>query len=180
MSDESQLTNLATETKYSIVKNRIPRAKTPVEDSISIKEKGAKEEEEDEDFSNSSKLVTFNETSTFVPTVGTEERNANETPVELEEAVPLPSSARAVSTPASESSPRPSEITKQSEKMSPIEGSFSGDEEVDEENLSITSATTVEDNDGDKEDDKDNEDDKDENDEKSNKGDESDKENGDE
>ena len=156
MSDESQFTNLATETKYSIVKNRITRAKTPIEDSssIDVNEKDLKGEE-DEEINSTSKLVTFNETSTFVPTVGTEEaEEANETPVELEEAVPHPSSARAVSTPASESSPRPSEITKQSEKMSPIEGSFSEDE-VDEENLSITSATTAEENgesDGDDED----------------------------
>ena len=61
---------------------------------------------QDEEESNVKSKVTFNEENSLVADVGNDDTDPSG--LELEEAVPLVS-ARAVSTPASESSPRPSE-----------------------------------------------------------------------
>ena len=93
----------ATETKYSLVKHSIVRAEIEELTQADVHD----EEEEDKIPSK----VTFTEKSSLVADVGTDDTD-HEAPeaLELEEAAPLVS-ARAVSTPASESSPRPSEIT---------------------------------------------------------------------
>ena len=95
----------ATETKYSLVKHSIVRAERPVED---IEELTQADVHQDEEESNVKSKVTFNEENSLVADVDNDDTDPSG--LELEEAVPLVS-ARAVSTPASESSPRPSEAT---------------------------------------------------------------------
>ena len=133
--DESHVNSLKTETKYSIVKNSIQSAATPYDTAIGYE---SKEEKDDAENDKANKVEEINEEHIFVTKVGKEE--SDESQLELEENVALSTSDRAISTPASESSPRPSEEQEiDSDKMS-TEGMFSGDE-VDEQNLSITSAT---------------------------------------
>ena len=103
--------NLATETKYSLVKNQIVKAEKPVEEApeVTTAEVHSKSEEETEseaEEDKSNKSVKFNEENKLVDVVGSDEYEGDE-PLELEEAANI-ASARAVSTPASESSPRPS------------------------------------------------------------------------
>ena len=103
--EESSQPNLKTETKYSLVKNTIVRAEKPEEEENVVKvadvdihasdhddEDGDDEESEGEN-NRSNKSVKFNEENNLVGEVGNSEP-------------PGPVSARAVSTPASESSPR--------------------------------------------------------------------------
>ena len=78
--------NLATETKYSLVKNTIVRAEKPVEDVEELiqadvhtagdttDEEEASEDESDEDNDKSSKSVKFNEQNTLVADVGVTEK----------------------------------------------------------------------------------------------------------
>ena len=113
MLDESQNLNLATETKYSLVKNSIVKAETPVCDTEDTVEADIHARDDNEDPSDdeqetdkSSKSVKFNEENTFVAEVGNDDVVTEGAEEELETAGPV--SARAVSTPASESSPRPS------------------------------------------------------------------------
>ena len=101
--DDSGQPNLKTETKYSLVKNSIVRAEKPEEEQVQVadvdihasdhEEDGDDEQSEDEN-NRSHKSVKFNEENNLVGEVGNSEP-------------PAPVSARAVSTPASESSPRP-------------------------------------------------------------------------
>ena len=78
--------NLATETKYSLVKNTIVRAEKPVEDVEELiqadvhtagdttDEEEASADESDEDNDKSSKSVKFNEQNTLVADVGVTEK----------------------------------------------------------------------------------------------------------
>ena len=118
MLEQDPSPNLATETKYSLVKNQIVRAEKPAEEEVTAAEavieaevhSKESEAESDEEEDASSKSVRFHEESKVVPDVGDaeqEEETQHQDPLELEEVANL-ASARAVSTPASESSPRPS------------------------------------------------------------------------
>ena len=112
--DDSAPPNLKTETKYSLVKNNIVSAEKPEEEEDLVKvadvdihasdhdEDGDDEHSEDEN-NRSSKSVKFNEENNFVGEVGNSEPTGK---IELSDSA-APVSARAVSTPASESSPRP-------------------------------------------------------------------------
>ena len=88
------------------MKHSIVRAEKPVEDIEELTQADVHQDEDDQSNVNKSK-VTFNEENSLVADVGNEDTDPGAS-LELEEAVPLVS-ARAVSTPASESSPRPSE-----------------------------------------------------------------------
>ena len=127
MLEQDPSPNLATETKYSLVKNQIVRAEKPAEEEVTAAEavieaevhSKESEAESDEEEDASSKSVRFHEESKVVPDVGDaeqEEESKHQDPLELEEVANL-ASARAVSTPASESSPRPSAA----EENSPVE-----------------------------------------------------------
>ena len=112
--DDSGPPNLKTETKYSLVKNNIVSAEKPEEEEDLVKvadvdihasdheDDGDDEQSEDEN-NRSSKSVKFNEENNFVGEVGNSEPTGK---IELSDSA-APVSARAVSTPASESSPRP-------------------------------------------------------------------------
>ena len=90
------------------MKHSIVRAEKPVEDIEELTQADIYQDEDELDQSNVNKSkVTFNEENSLVADVGNEDTDPG-AGLELEEAVPLVS-ARAVSTPASESSPRPSE-----------------------------------------------------------------------
>lgn len=109
--DDSGQPNLKTETKYSLVKNSIVRAEKPEEEQVQVadvdihasdhEEDGDDEQSEDEN-NRSHKSVKFNEENNFVGEVGNSEPTEK---IELSDSA-APVSARAVSTPASESSPR--------------------------------------------------------------------------
>ena len=110
--EESGQPNLRTETKYSLVKNNIVKAEKKEEDLIKVadvdihasdhEDDGDDEQSEDEN-NQSNKSVKFNEENNFVGEVGNSEQAGK---IELSDSV-APVSARAVSTPASQSSPRP-------------------------------------------------------------------------
>lgn len=113
--DEPAQPNLATETKYSLVKNSIVKAEQPeeleevadVEIHASDHEDDGDDEQSDDDNERLNKSVKFNEANNFVAEVGNTEAGDK---LEQEE-VGGPVSARAVSTPASESSPRQSQAS---------------------------------------------------------------------
>ena len=89
------------------MKHSIVRAERPVDiEELTQADVHQDEEELDSNQSNVKSKVTFNEENSLVADVGNDDTDPSG--LELEEAVPLVS-ARAVSTPASESSPRPSE-----------------------------------------------------------------------
>ena len=112
--DESAPPNLKTETKYSLVKNSIVKAEKPEEEEDLVKvadvdihasdhdEDGDDEQSEDEN-NRSNKSVKFNEENNLVGEVGNSEQTGK---TELSDPA-APVSTRAVSTPASQSSPRP-------------------------------------------------------------------------
>ena len=109
--DESGQPNLKTETKYSLVKNSIVRAEITEEDLVKVADVDihASDHEEDGDDEQSeddnNKSVKFNEENNFVGEVGNSEQTGK---IELSDSAAAPPvSARAVSTPASQSSPRP-------------------------------------------------------------------------
>lgn len=111
--------NLATETKYSLVKNNIVKAEqsellvevADVDIHASDHEDDGDDEQSDDDNDQSTKSVKFNEANNFVAEVGNTEAGGEAgDKVEAEEGVG-PVSARAVSTPASESSPRQSQAS---------------------------------------------------------------------
>ena len=115
--DDSGPPNLKTETKYSLVKNNIVSAEKPEEEEDLVKvadvdihasdhedhEDDGDDEQSEDDNNRSSKSVKFNEENNFVGEVGNSEPTGK---IELSDSA-APVSARAVSTPASESSPRP-------------------------------------------------------------------------
>ena len=97
----------ATETKYSLVKHSIVKADIEELTQADVHDNHQDDDEEDDDKVLGRSKVTFTEQSSLVPDVGNDDTDQSPA-LELEEAAPLVS-ARAVSTPASESSPRPSE-----------------------------------------------------------------------
>ena len=113
--EETVKPNLATETKYSLVKNTIVKAEqsehlvevADVDIHASDHEDDGDDEQSDDDNDRSNKSVKFNEANNFVAEVGNTEAVEK---LEPEEGGG-PVSARAVSTPASESSPRQSQAS---------------------------------------------------------------------
>ena len=115
------------------MKHSIVRAERPVED---IEELTQADVHQDEEESNVKSKVTFNEENSLVADVGNDDTDPSG--LELEEAVPLVS-ARAVSTPASESSPRPSEALLERPGSAKSEGASS----VADNNLGKKSAFSI-------------------------------------
>ena len=123
--DESGQPNLKTETKYSLVKNNIVRAEKTEEDLVKVAdvdihasdhdEDGDDEQSEDEN----NRSVKFNEENNLVGEVGNSEQTGK---TELSDPA-APVSARAVSTPASQSSPRPDSEA----QSSPVRESSAGE-----------------------------------------------------
>ena len=121
----------ATETKYSLVKHSIAKADIEEHTQAEVHDNSEDTEESDAENDKSSKSVKFNEQNTLVADVGNED---TEGPLELEEGV-AQVSARAVSTPASESSPRPSAAEDASVLDRPISAKSEGTSSVAENTL---------------------------------------------
>ena len=120
------------------MKHSIVRAERPVEDIEELTQADVHQdvEELDSNQSNVKSKVTFNEENSLVADVGNDDTDPSG--LELEEAVPLVS-ARAVSTPASESSPRPSEALLERPGSAKSEGGSS----VADNNLGKKSAFSI-------------------------------------
>ena len=117
--EETVKPNLATETKYSLVKNTIVKAEqsehlvevADVDIHASDHEDDGDDEQSDDDNDRSNKSVKFNEANNFVAEVGNTEAGVEAGEKLDPEEGGGPVSARAVSTPASESSPRQSQAS---------------------------------------------------------------------